>query len=154
MAKIKPLIASLAISLGVGGLSAWLTKDSMNIYETFIQPPLAPPGWLFPVVWTILYILMGIAAYLVWAENDPGRDDALWVYGAQLIFNFVWSLIFFNARRFGLAFLWLIVLWVLILVTVIRFRRINRTAGNLMLPYLAWVTFAAYLNAAIWILNK
>ena len=98
-------------------------------------------------------ILMGVAAYLVWRENGPGRKSALTLYGVQLIFNFLWTIIFFNMAWYGFALLWLIILWGLILATLLRFWRENATAGKLMVPYLLWVTFAAYLNAGVWYLN-
>ena len=154
MIKIKPLAVSLLISLGVGGLSALLTKDSMREYAGLNQPPLAPPGWVFPVVWTVLFILMAIAAYLVWEKDSPARARALGLYGVQLAFNFLWTIIFFNTARYGFALIWLLVLWGLILATLVAFRRDSRTAGKLMIPYLAWVTFAAYLNAGVWYLNR
>ena len=153
MTEKKPLIISLAVSLGVGGLSALLTNRSMEKYAYLDQPPLAPPGWVFPVVWTVLFVLMGIAAYLVWRENGPGRKGALTLYGVQLIFNFLWTIIFFNMAWYGFALIWLIILWGLILATLLRFWRENATAGKLMAPYLLWVTFAAYLNAGVWYLN-
>ena len=111
----KPLVASLAVSLGVGGLSALLTRKSMEKYAFLDQPPLAPPGWVFPVVWTALFILMGVAAWRVWERDGPGRKKALTLYGAQLVFNFLWTLIFFNAGRYGPALVWLVVLWGLVL---------------------------------------
>lgn len=154
MIKIKPLVVSLAVSLGVGGLSALLTKDSMQVYATVEQPPLSPPGWVFPVVWTILYIAMGVAAYLVWVENGPDRDKSLWLYGVQLAFNFLWTIIFFNTQRYGFALVWLIALWGLILATIRAFSRDNDKAGKLLIPYIVWVTFAAYLNAGVWYLNR
>ncbi len=154
MTRKKPLIVSLLISLGVGGLSALLTREGMKAYDLAIQPPLSPPDWVFGVVWTILYALMGIAAYRIWLTGSGERSGALGLYAAQLLFNFVWSLIFFNARRYGFALLWLAVLWLLILLTVIRFSRLDRTAGRLMIPYLVWVTFALYLNAGVWVLNR
>lgn len=153
MIKLKPLVINLLIPLSIGGLSAFFTRKSMNIYKTIEQPPLSPPGWLFPVVWTVLYILMGIAAYLVWMRDSTGRNGALLLYGAQLAFNFVWPLIFFKAQNFEVAFFWLAALWVLVLLTVIRFWAENRTAGMLLVPYLLWSTFAAYLNFGVWILN-
>ena len=153
LVKIKPLAASLAISLGVGGLSALLTHRSMEKYALLDQPPLAPPGWVFPVVWTALFILMGVAAYLVWVENGPERDRMLTLYAAQLVFNFFWTLIFFNGEKYALALVWLLILWALILATLLSFRKRNRTAGDLLVPYLVWVTFAAYLNAGVWYLN-
>ena len=153
MTEKKPLIISLAVSLGVGGLSALLTNRSMEKYAFLDQPPLAPPGWVFPVVWTVLFVLMGIAAYLVWREHGPGRKSALTPYGVQLVFNFLWTIIFFNMAWYGFALIWLIILWGLILAALLRFWRENATAGRLMAPYLLWVTFAAYLNAGVWYLN-
>lgn len=153
MIKLKPLLVNLLIPLAVGGVSAFLTMDSMEIYQNLNQPPLSPPGWLFPVVWTILFLLMGIAAYLVWMRDSTGRNGALLLYGIQLAFNFGWTLIFFNAQNYLLAFFWLIALWILILLTTIRFFKESRAAGWLMIPYLLWVTFAGYLNAGVWYLN-
>ena len=152
--KIKPLEISLAVCLGTGGLSALLTKDSMEEYAFLDQPPLAPPGWVFPVVWTALFILMGVAAYLVWIENGLGRSRALGLYGAQLAFNFLWTIIFFNTDRRLFALVWLLILWGLILATILAFRRESDTAWKLLIPYELWVTFAAYLNAGVWYLNR
>ena len=140
--KLKPLVISLAVSLGVGGLSALLTRDAMEEFAMLDQPPLSPPGWLFPVVWTVLFILMGIAAYLVWVEN-----------AVQLAFNFLWTIIFFNTQRRGFALGWLVILWALILATIVRFWKQSPTAGKLLIPYILWVTFAGYLNAGVWYLN-
>lgn len=153
MIKLKPLLVNLFIPLAVGGLSALLTMSSMETYGQLKQPPLSPSGWLFPVVWTVLFLLMGTAAYLVWMRDSTGRNGALLLYGLQLLFNFAWTLIFFNGQKFGFALLWLLVLWVLILLTTLRFFKESKTAGWLMVPYLAWVTFAAYLNAGVWYLN-
>ncbi len=153
MIKLKPLLTNLLIPLAVGGLSAFLTMDSMQVYQGVRQPFLAPPGWLFPIVWTVLFLLMGTAAYLVWMRDSTGRNAALLFYGIQLAFNFVWTLIFFNARNYGLALFWLLLLWMLILLTTIRFFKETKAAGWLMIPYLLWVTFAAYLNAGVWYLN-
>lgn len=148
----KKLFICIAIPLAVGGLSALLTQNSMKTFEAVTKPPLSPPGWLFPLVWTTLYILMGIASYLVLTSEKPNRV-ALTVYGIQLVFNFFWSIIFFNLGLYWFAFLWLIVLWLLILDTTILFYEISKPAGYLMLPYLLWVTFAGYLNFAIFLLN-
>ena len=121
-------------------------------FEAFNKPPLSPPGWLFPVVWTILFVLMGIAFHLVVVSGKPGRT-ALTVYGVQIFFNFLWSILLFNLAQYLFAFVWLVVLWLLILVTAVLFYRISRPAGYLMLPYLLWVTFAGDLNFAIYLLN-
>ncbi len=154
--KFKPYIISIAISLGVGILSAILTSGSMDIYESINQPALSPPSWLFPVVWTILFVLMGISAALVYTDSDSSREEirsALSVYAAQLAFNFLWSLIFFNLRAYLFAFIWLVILWILILVMIIRFYSVRKSAGILQIPYLLWVTFAGYLNFMIFLLN-
>ena len=155
--KIKPYVISILIALAVGGLSAWLTSDSMEIYGSINQPALAPPAWLFPVVWGILFVLMGISAALVYTDKNATpkeKASALKVYGLQLAVNFFWSLIFFNLRNWLFAFIWLILLWVLIIIMIVKFYRIRPIAGLLQLPYLLWVTFAGYLNLMIYLLNK
>ncbi len=146
------MIICIAIPLAVGVLSALLTRDSMQTFNTINKPKLAPPGWLFPIAWTILYILMGIASYLVVISRKP-NGSALITYGLQLIFNFFWSIIFFNFGQYLFAFIWLVILWILILKTLIKFYRISEPAGYLMIPYLLWVTFAGYLNLSIFLLN-
>ena len=153
MIKLKPLLLSLLISLGTGGLAALFTGNSMEFYQSLKQPPLSPPGWVFPLAWTILYSLMGVAAYLVWMRDSTGRHGALFFYGLQLIFNFVWPLLFFNARAYLASLIWLLLLWVLILITTARFFQETKAAGWLMIPYLLWVAFAGYLNAGVWLLN-
>lgn len=149
------LMICIAIPLAVGGLSAWLSRGSMDTFAALNKPPLSPPGWLFPVVWTLLFILMGIASYLVLLSPQPRQTvgRALRVYGIQLAVNFFWSIFFFNLSLYGFSLLWLVFLWVLVLITTVRFYRISPTAGYLMLPYLAWITFAAYLNWGIVRLN-
>lgn len=149
----KLLVLCLAVPLAVGGLSALLTRNGMRTFDTIAKPRLAPPGWLFPVVWTVLYILMGIASYLVVKSEKPNRS-ALAVYALQLVFNFFWSIIFFNMEQYLFAFIWLIALWLLILITIYQFYRISEPAGYLMIPYLLWVTFAGYLNLSIYLLNR
>lgn len=147
--NVKPLAVSIAVSLGAGILSAILT-NGMRQYADMYHPPLAPPGWLFPVVWSILYITMGVAAWLVY--ETPGGDDkrlAFSLYGNQLLANVVWPLLFFDLEAYFFAFGWLLLLWFLIYLTIRQFSQINRTAGLLLVPYLVWVTFAGYLNLAI-----
>lgn len=148
----KKLLASLAVPLAIGGLSALLTKDSMETFDSLNKPAFSPPGWLFPVVWTVLFVLMGIACYIV-VTAGGGNRAALTLYGVQLLFNLLWSLIFFRAGAYLAAFIWLILLWLLILATTVLFYRISKPAGILMLPYLLWVTFAGYLNLSIYLLN-
>lgn len=149
----KKLIVSLVIPLAVGGLSALLTREGMERFSEVQKPPLAPPAWLFPVAWTILYVLMGVAAYLIWVAPHPFTLQFA-AYGTQLFFNFFWSLIFFNLKNDLFAFVWLVFLWLFILLTVLLFRRNDRTAAWLMVPYLVWVTFAGYLNLGIYLLNR
>ena len=153
--KRKQLLLCIAIPLAVGGLSAFLTQDSMEKFKRLQHPPLTPPGWLFPVVWTILFLLMGIASYLVANSGGSGKSirRALALYGIQLGFNFMWSLLFFNLGLYLFAFFWLVILWLLILAAAVRFYMLSRPAGYLMVPYLLWVTFAGYLNFGIYLLN-
>lgn len=154
--KIKPLIAAIAIPLAVGGLSAFITKDAMSAFELLRKPPLSPPAWLFPVAWTILYILMGIASYFVWNKKvSPARKErALSFYAIQLAANFLWSIIFFSLEMYLAAFLWLVMLFLLVLVTGVLFYYIDKNAGRLMIPYVLWCGFALYLNLGVWILNR
>ena len=152
----KALIICLLIPLAVGGLAAWLTMDSMAQFAALAQPPLSPPGWVFPVVWTILYLLMGWASFLVWKSGAPqaAKRRALGLYGAQLAVNFVWPLLFFRAGLYGFALIWLVILLVLVAETMLAFGRIDRRAAWLLAPYLLWLLFAAYLNAGVWMLNR
>lgn len=148
----RNLVTCIAIPLAVGNLSALLTQNSMKAFESINKPALSPPGWLFPVVWTVLYILMGIASYLVLTSGKQ-YDTALAVYGIQLIFNFFWPIIFFNLELYLFAFIWLILLWLLVLKTTSLFYQISKPASYLMLPYLLWITYAGYLNFSIYLLN-
>lgn len=151
----KTLIISIIIPLLTGGIASLISKDAMKEFENLSQPPLSPPSWLFPVAWTTLYVLMGIASYRVFtAEGDmEKRKKALIFYGVQLFFNFMWTIIFFNFGLYLFAFIWLVALWVLILVTMLKFYKIDKKAGFLILPYFLWVTFAGYLNLGIFLLN-
>lgn len=152
----KKLIISILIPLAVGGAPSLIANGSFKDFEALNKPPLAPPAWAFPAAWTLLYILMGIAAYLVYcSEKYPGRiERALTFYAVQLFMNFCWTLIFFNLRLYLAAFIWLVLLWGAIAGTALLFRFISKPAGWLMLPYLAWVTFAGYLNLGVYILNR
>ncbi len=148
----KKLLLCIALPLAVGGLAAALTGGSMAKFASLKQPPLSPPGWVFPVVWTVLYVLMGIASYLVLTSGRADRS-AYWLYGLQLGFNFVWPLLFFRGELFWFAFVWLVVLWALVFATAVRFHEISAPAGWLFVPYVLWVTFAGYLNLSIAVLN-
>lgn len=149
----KRLLVYLAIPLGVGALAGILTKDSMMQFSLLNRPPLSPPGWLFPVVWTVLFLMMGYASYLVSRSDSVQKRPALILYAIQLIVNFFWSIFFFNFEWYLFSFFWLVLLWVLILLTIRAFWRISPTAAILLIPYLLWVTFAGYLNLAIWLIN-
>lgn len=154
--KIKPYVISILAALAVGGLTAWITGDDMNIYDTIQTPPLSPPSILFPIVWTILYILMGISAARIWNRRKDALGEAnkaLRIYAGSLLMNAMWSIIFFHFKAFLIAFLWLVLLWFVILWTIRAFLKIDKTAAYLQIPYLAWVTFAGYLNLAIYLLN-
>ena len=151
--RLKPLIF-LAIPLAVGGLAALFSAGSMDKFSALNQPPLSPPGWLFPIVWGILYILMGTASYIVYSSDAPeiSKKKALGLYLVQLGFNFLWPILFFTFGLCTAAAVLIVILWVLILLTLL-FYRISKAAGYLIIPYLLWVTFAAYLNIAICIIN-
>ncbi len=154
---IKLFAIAIAIPLLVGGLSALLTRGNMQIYSEVQTPPLSPPAILFPIVWTLLYILMGVSSAIIWAKCKKDIDAAqsgLAAYAVSLAFNFTWSILFFNFRLFGFSFVWLIALWSLILVTILQYRKISPTAAYLQIPYAVWVAFAGYLNAGIWWLNR
>lgn len=152
--KWKPLIICLLIPLAVGGLSALLTMESMEIFGKLNQPPLSPPGFLFPIVWTVLFILMGISSYLIYVSDNQNKKKALTIYAVQLFFNFVWSLIFFNMQAYLFAFIWLVILWLFIIAMIVSFWKISKPAALLQIPYLLWVTFAGYLNLGIFLLNR
>lgn len=153
--NLKRLIISLLIPLIVGGASALLTGGNMDIYSRINRPPLSPPGIVFPIVWTILFTLMGISLYLVWnKENHSGsKAGAYFWFFAQLFLNFIWSPIFFGAQQYLAAFIILVLLWLCIIAMIISFYKISKPAAFLQIPYLIWVTFAGYLNLAIYILN-
>ncbi len=154
--RIKPYVISVAIALAVGGLSALLTRNNMDVYERINRPFLAPPMIVFPIVWSVLFILMGISSAIVYLNRYRDFDtatSALKIYAFQLVVNFFWSIIFFNLQAYLFAFIWLIVLWILILLMIIQFYKISPLASYLQIPYLLWVTFAGYLTFMIYLLN-
>lgn len=151
--NLKRLAVSVLLPLAVGGAAGLITRGSVERYADIAKPPLSPPGWLFPVVWTVLYILMGVAFYLVWQSDSPSKPTAFRFYFIQLAMNFVWPILFFNLGAYGFSFLWIVILWIFILLTTLTFYKADKRAGYLMLPYLLWVAFAAYLNLGVYILN-
>ena len=152
----KPYAFWIALTEAVGGVAAIMIRTDTELYKTAVEkPPLSPPAIVFPIVWTILYALMGIGMARV-SQNAVPREKkiCIGVYLAQLIFNFFWSILFFKLRAFGTAFFWLVALLALIVWMTVRFFANDRTAGLLQLPYLFWVAFAGYLNLGVWMLNR
>jgi benzodiazapine receptor len=148
------LAAWIAVSLAAGAAGAIASANAPSFYNQLVKPAWAPPPWLFGPVWTALYVLMGFAAWLVWHRGpDPIVRRALRLFGLQLLLNALWTWIFFAWRSGGLALADILILWLLILATLASFWRVRPVAGALLLPYLAWVTFATALNAALWIAN-
>ena len=153
--KIKPYAVSILLTLAVGGLRGFLTSMGMDSFDALTKPPLTPPSFLFPIVWTVLFILMGVgAARIFMTEPTAARNRALIVYVVQLAVNFFWSIIFFNLQAYAFAFFWLILLWVLILTMIYLFCKVDKPAALIQIPYAIWVTFAGYLNLMIWLMNR
>ncbi len=153
--KITDLLIFIVTAELVGALSALLSGNYKSFYEEFIRPPLLPPSWLFPVVWAILYALMGISAYMIWSNNtgEIRKTTALKLYFLQLAVNFSWSIIFFRFRLFEAAAVVAVLLLVLVVLMVISFKRINNTAAWLNVPYIIWLIFASCLAISVYILN-
>ena len=149
------LIVAVLGTEAVGALSGLAAGGAfVSFYDALRKPPATPPPAVFGPAWTVLYLLMGIAAWLVWREGLNHQTAlALGLFAAQLALNFAWSLIFFGQHRIGAALLEIAVLWLVILATIVAFWTVRPAAGALLLPYLGWVTFAAYLNVGIWRLN-
>ena len=151
----KLLIICVAVPLAVGAVSSLITGGGMENFGSISKPALSPPGWLFPVVWTILYTLMGISSYLVLTSGGE-RDDiqnAISIYGYQLTVNFLWPTFFFNFRWYFFAFLWLLLLIFLVAAMIREFYKLEKRAAYLNIPYLLWLIFAGYLNFSIYLLN-
>ena len=153
--KWKTYAVWIVATEAVGALSGFLTREGTKLYsETIVKPPLSPPPIVFPIAWALLYALMAIGAARVYlARPSSARSRSLRLYLIQLAFNFFWSILFFNLKAFGVAFVWLAALWALILLMLLSFRRVDRTAAVIQYPYLLWVLFAGYLNLGVWMLN-
>lgn len=149
--KNKSLILSIALPLGVGVVAGLLTMGAMEDFAALDQPPLSPPGWLFPVVWTILYILMGVSAWRI--KNIDRQARPLALYRLSLVFNFFWPIFFFVCQMWLLALVWLVILWILVLIYTAGYFRMDRRAGWLQIPYILWCAFAIYLNFGVLLLN-
>ena len=151
--RYKPVVWQVAIALLAGGLASLLGGDTAPLYERLTSPPLAPPGWVFPVVWSVLYVLMGVAAGLVVKSEDVDSRQALALYYLQLGLNVLWPVIFFRFEWITLAAVWLLLLTAAVYATWMRFREISSAAGWLLVPYLLWCLFALYLNIGFAVLN-
>ena len=151
----KTCALSVLIAEAVGGLSGWLTREGTRLYAAVMEkPPLSPPAILFPIVWVILFALMGIGAARVWlAPPSEERTRSLRIYWVQLTVNFFWSIIFFNFQAYGFALVWLLLLWTLILWMILSFSDVDQAAALLQIPCLLWASFAVYLNLGVWLLN-
>lgn len=148
------LLISLLICVGGGWLTGFATQSGVKEwYPTLIKSPLTPPDYVFPLAWTILYCMMAVALTLVWESPTQRKEWAFLLFGCQLFFNFVWSWLFFHLHLIDLAFLDIILLWIMVFATMIAFERHSKLAMLLLIPYLAWVSFAFYLNLYIWIYN-
>ena len=157
MKKLPKIIIAVAICLGIGFFSGFATQSSIDSwYETLNKPAFNPPNWIFAPVWTLLYILMGIAAGIVWSKGFYHKwvKTALYHFIFQLLFNGLWSIVFFGFRSPGFALIIILVLILLIVLTYKWFKIVNNTAAYLLLPYLVWVGFATILNFSIWQLNS
>jgi tryptophan-rich sensory protein len=154
MFKFVTITKNLAISLGIGILSGLLISGKVGIYEKLNLPKFAPPSGVFPVAWTILYILMGISSYLVYRTKEkPGQKRALRIYYLQLLVNFLWPIFFFNFRLYGFSFFWLVILLAIVAVMDVLFFKIRPSAAYLQIPYFLWLCYAIYLNYMVWSLN-
>lgn len=149
------LITAVAIPLAVGVFSAFLTAGDMKMYETMGKPPLSPPAWIFPIAWTVLYIAMGVASYLILkVDADPAeKRKALTLYAVQLVMNMFWSTLFFTYSQYLISLIWLIAMWAVILVCTLKFFRLSRPAAYMMGALFLWTTFATYLNLGTWLIS-
>lgn len=149
---MKKILITLA-PLVSGALSWLVVSDAASSYGELALPPLSPPAWVFPAVWTVLYIMTGIASLRIYSSADPDRTNALYLFYIQLAVNVIWPFIFFGLCQYLVAFLWIILLWLLVLDTTVTFGNIDRKAGYLLVPYILWISFAAYLNLTVFFLN-
>ena len=153
--KIRPYVGFSALALLAGGLASIITQGQMEAFSALRQPPLSPPGWVFPVAWTILYLLMGVGMAIVWRNSDgERRRRAVTIWSVQLAANFLWPLLFFLWQLRLLSLVWLVVLLILVANMTSEFEKTSVTAARLQIPYLLWLLFAAYLNLGVWILNR
>lgn len=155
--KFVPLVLNILIPILGGFLVSYINRNAINYYSTTVKKHFfTPPSIVFIIVWSILYLLMGIAAYRIYIRNKVNNDDngAYFFYLIQLILNFMWSFIFFTFRLYGISFIWIIILFVFVIITFIKFIKIDKIAGLLLVPYMLWLVFAGFLNFFIWVFNE
>lgn len=149
----KKLFKYIILTILVGTIPSIFTFKSMSMYSTLNKPPLSPPGFIFPITWTILYILMGISFYKVMDSKSKYKEEAKLIYYIQLITNALWTPIFFGFKQYFLAFAWLLMILVFVIFMVTIFYKINKKSAYLQIPYIIWLLFAAYLNFGVFVLN-
>ena len=154
--KWKNLITALVIPLAVGGISGFVTQKNMNVFKSLDKPPLTPPEWAFPVIWTIVFVLMGISTYIISVSDTEKslKNSAYLNYAVQLAVNFFWTVIFFAFKKYLFAFIWLILLLFWIIQMILSFNKISKTSALIQLPYLIWTMFAGYINLGVYLLNR
>lgn len=152
--KLKTLLWSLILTFALAAAGGVVTYLGMSGFRTAQQPPLSPPAFLFPIVWTLLFAVMAFGAAVIYDSENKNSPKALFVYALQLTMNFWWCVLFFGFRLYLASFIWLVLLWTAVLIMIILFTRINKLAGLLQILYLLWLTFAAYLNLGVWLLNR
>lgn len=153
--SMATLIVAILIPVIVGGTSAIISSKAMIAYGTMNKPPLSPPAWVFSVAWTILYVMMGLASYfIVMSEASMSKKTTVLIlYAVQLIMNFMWSIVFFNWNMYLVAFIWLMIMWCIVIACAVKAYSVSKTATWLLIPYILWLTFAAYLNMGSYLLN-
>lgn len=152
--KVKLLSCCLAFPLIIGAVSSLITHNSMSLYRRLKKPPLSPPGWVFPIVWSILFVFMGIASYLVLTTDKmKEHKKAAISYIAQLAVNFFWPILFFKYKKYLFSFFWLALLWCLTIANIKYFYLSSKKAAYLLVPYITWITYAGYLNLFIYLFN-
>ena len=149
----RSLITLLAMTICAGAIVGFLTQQDKTFYTELIKPVFAPPGWVFPIAWTLLYAAMALSMWLVLRAGEPERFIMLGLYIAQLAVNLFWPYLFFVQQALGLAFFWLVLLWLLAAIMLCQFWKVQRIAGYMLIPYQLWLTFAAALNFTIARLN-
>ena len=152
--RCKSFLYSAVISFLFAILGGIVTYIGMSRFEDAVQPPLSPPSYLFPIVWTLLFLLMSVSAAMIYDSEDAVSAKALFIYTVQLSLNFWWCVLFFGFRLYFVSFIWLLILMLTVFIMAVLFFRINRLAGILQIPYILWLAFAAYLNFGIWFLNR